>query len=88
MTAIRKSTVQSGRLVALLASGLLLAACDGDGGGGGGGDGDGDPQGIASLGQDFVNAFNLAATDEPVETVFEERERFTAGLQWTRPISW
>ena len=67
MTAIRKSTVQSGRLVALLASGLLLAACDGDGGGGGGGDGGGDPQGIASLGQDFVNAFNLAATDEPVD---------------------
>ncbi|MED5432376.1 MAG: capsule assembly Wzi family protein [Pseudomonadota bacterium] len=30
----------------------------------------------------------LSATDEPVETVFEERERFTAGLQWTRPISW
>lgn len=30
----------------------------------------------------------LSATDEPVETVFEERERLTAGLKWTRQINW
>ncbi|MCG8392817.1 MAG: capsule assembly Wzi family protein [Pseudomonadales bacterium] len=30
----------------------------------------------------------LSATDDPVVTVFEERERFTAGLQWKRDIGW
>ncbi|WP_323772715.1 capsule assembly Wzi family protein [Alcanivorax sp.] len=29
----------------------------------------------------------LSATDEPVVT-YEERERFTAGLQWTRHVNW
>jgi len=29
----------------------------------------------------------LSTTDEAVET-YEERERFTAGLQWTRHINW
>ncbi|MFZ5962171.1 hypothetical protein ACOXXX_04400 [Thalassococcus sp. BH17M4-6] len=53
------------RTAVLLTSGLLLAACDGGGGGGGGGGGV--VQGIATLGQAFVNAFNLGPNDEPVD---------------------
>lgn len=52
------------KLPMLLAGALLLAACDG---GGGGGDGDDDnAQGIASLGQAFVAAFNQPRNSQPV----------------------
>ncbi|MQX54391.1 capsule assembly Wzi family protein [Alcanivorax sediminis] len=30
----------------------------------------------------------LSASDEPIVTPFEERERWTAGLQWTRDFAW
>ena len=30
----------------------------------------------------------LSASDEPIVTAFEERERWTAGAQWTRDIAW
>ncbi|MEE3319066.1 MAG: capsule assembly Wzi family protein [Pseudomonadota bacterium] len=30
----------------------------------------------------------LSASDEPIVTPFEERERWTAGAQWTREIGW
>lgn len=50
--------------LAVLGAVLLLAACDGGSDGGGGG---GKAQGINTLGQAFVDAFNLLRNDTPVD---------------------
>lgn len=49
--------------LAVLGAVLLIAACDGGSDGGGGGN----AQGINSLGQAFVDAFNLRRNDTPVD---------------------
>ena len=30
----------------------------------------------------------VSASDEPIVTPFEERERWTAGAEWTRDFAW